>query len=68
MEVKTIREIVDFLFQNKILAHIETKEGSWHNGMITQVNDGSFVIDERVHGPTPLAFIEIKKVARFISK
>ena len=65
MDIHTIIEIADFLFESQLMAHIDTLDGGFYNGKITSRFQNSLVIEDRVNGPTPLAFSSIKKIDKY---
>jgi len=68
MKVNEINDVTNFLFENKLHAHIDTKDGGYFNGLIFEVNENFVVIHDRVLGVTPISFSEIKSVEKFRSK
>ena len=65
MDIETVKEIVISFFKNKIPAHIETDSDTWCNGFIAEVGENSFIVEDRVYGLMPFAFVNIKIIERF---
>ena len=68
MEMNELREKAQFFFDKKIFTHIDTKDKSYYNGLIIQLNQTFLVISDRVVGIVPVAFSEIEKINEFREK
>jgi len=68
MEMNEMNELVQFLFDNKITTHVDTKDGGFFNGLIIELHKTFIVLHDRVLGETPIAFSEIKTIERFRGK
>ena len=57
-----------FLLERKIIAHIDTKDQNFYNGLIKEVQDIFLTIDDRKLGSISIALSEIKIIGRFRGK
>ncbi len=64
-EMNEHTDIAKFLFENRITAHIDTKDKDFYNGLIIELHESFVVINDRMLGKTPIAFSEINKIERF---
>ena len=60
-----INDVTNFLFKNKITAHIDTKDSDFYNGLILEIHTTFLVINDRVIGETPIPYSSIKSIERF---
>lgn len=68
-ENEIIKKQVLAYFENKIAIHIKYKDGAWHNGYITSLNnDDFFMLNEREDGLLPVFYMHIKEVSKFIEE
>lgn len=65
MENDELNEMIDFLFKNKVPAHIEKFDGFYSNGLIKKVTENLLIIDDRVMGATPILISSIKIIEKF---
>lgn len=65
MEMNEINDVARFLFNNKITAHIDTKDKDFYNGLIIEFHETFLVINDRIIGETPIAFSEIETIEKF---
>lgn len=65
MEMNEINDVANFLFENKLNAHIDTKDKEFFNGLIFEINETFIVIHDRMIGRTPIAFSSIETIERF---
>lgn len=63
-----INEVAKFLFNNKITAHIDAKDGDFFNGLIIELHESFLVLNDRYWGMTPIAFSSIDIIEKFRSK
>ena len=65
MEINEIKDKAKFLFDKRITTHVDTKDNSFINGLIIELHETFVVINDRVHGLTPISFSEIDKINKF---
>jgi len=58
-------EMSKFLFNKKIITHIDTHDGSFYNGLIMELSDTMLVINDRKIGDTPIMLSNIKNLSRW---
>lgn len=68
MEMNEMKDVVKFLFTNKVTTHVDTLDNDFYNGLIIELHETFIVINDRVLGLTPIAFSEIKSIEKFRSK
>ena len=68
MIMKEINEMVNFLFENKLTCHIDTKDKEFYNGLIIELHETFLVLNDRVLGTTPLSFSAIETIEKFREK
>ena len=68
MKFNEVVEITKFLFNNKIAAHIDTKDEAYFNGMIIEIHETFLVLADRYWGMTPIGFSDIQTIEKFRSK
>lgn len=61
--MKDINEMkAKYFLDSKGKVHIETKGDRFYNGVITEVTDSIFIINDRFIGDIPVWFSELKKI------
>lgn len=65
MEINEIRDKARFFFEKKIMTHIDTKDNSYYNGLITEIHETFIVIEDRVWGTIAIAFSEVVVINKF---
>jgi len=65
MEMNEMNDVAKFLFENKITAHIDTRDKDFYNGLIIELHETFIVINDRVLGQTPIAFSEMESIEKF---
>lgn len=60
-----INDVANFLFENKLTCHIDTKDDDFYNGLVIELHPTFIVINDRVLGLTPISFSEIKTIEKF---
>ena len=68
MEMKEGKDKIEFFYKAKQAVHIVTNENKYFNGVICDITETYFVIDDRYWGMTPLVYSEIRTAERYISK
>lgn len=68
--IERLKVLAIFYSEKKVTSHIKLIDGTFYNGLITQLclnknNDDFLVINDRVLGEKELYFIEIDKIERF---
>lgn len=65
MRCDEIIEVAKFLFENKITAHLDTRDSNFRNGLIIELHETFLVINDRMLGETPIPFSEIGEIEKF---
>ena len=60
-----MKEMINFFFDRKVTAHVDTEKGGFFNGLITEVHENFIVINDRMLGETPILLSEIEILERF---
>jgi len=68
MEINEIVEMIKFLFDNKLFAHIDTKDKAYFNGEIKEIKETFIVLNDRYWGMTPVSYSNIKTIEKFREK
>ena len=55
-----------YFFENKIPVHISKNNGFFNNGIILEFSGDLLIIDDIRNGATPIYFLEIKDIEKFI--
>ena len=63
--MKEINEMVNFLFENKLTCHVDTKDKEFYNGLIIELHETFLVLNDRVLGTTPISFSSIETIEKF---
>jgi len=63
-----LREQLGFYKKNKIVIHIEKKDGHFYNGDVLEVAGDMLILDDKVLGAMPIHFIEIETLERYKEK
>lgn len=65
MDTNELKDKAKFLFDRKIITHVDTKDRSYYNGLIIELHETFIVLLDRVLGETPISFSEIKSIDRY---
>jgi len=65
MKINEINDIIQFLFENTIPAHIDTLDNIFYNGLIIEIKETFIVVEDRINGKLPIAISEIKTIEKF---
>jgi len=60
-----INDVANYLFENKLNVHIDTKDKEFFNGLIFEVNETFIVVHDRMIGLTPISFSSIETIEKF---
>ena len=63
--INEMNEMIDFFFNKRITTHIDTLDGGFFNGLITEVHETFLVLNDRMLGETPIPFSTIRIIQRF---
>jgi hypothetical protein len=56
---------VDYFFSNGVKVHISFNNGFWKRGIIKQISDTFFILDEVLEGEIPVFYQEIKGITAY---
>jgi len=56
-----MKKKADFFLENKSKIHVSLKTGTFYNGLILEIREEFFILDDLVLGKLPVFFSEIKE-------
>ena len=65
---RILREQLEFYKEVKAPIHIDKKNGQFYNGYILEIAGDMLILDENFLGATPIHFIEIKILEKFVKR
>ena len=67
MNADVIKKRTSFFYSQNTPVHIRFINGKWLNGIIKELNDELFVINEFKDGPIPIFYIEVDTISPYVS-
>jgi hypothetical protein len=64
-EGELIQNKVDYFFSNAVKVHCSYRNGFWKRGIIVEVSDTFFILDEVLEEKIPVFFQELKDISAF---
>jgi len=59
---------LEYFFERKVKVHISKKDGISFNGLIVELSDKFFVIEDRLNGKQFVMFSELEKPIKIFTK